>query len=156
MRIRGEVVRVRTNLPRESQGIGVRFLYLPGDWRIRQKLDEFLSLRFSPRYRVSSELRFQIKGDSDRSGEFSGRLFNIASGGLYIESATDVPLKTRLRINLPRRWGDLQLLGVVCWTNPRGEFGKQSGFGVDLRFIDKPLRFRLWLWRLRLFAPVVR
>ena len=80
----------------------------------------------------------QMEVSYKESGSFiKSYIINVSGGGLFIKTATPLPLDSRvtLSLTLPEDPEIMKLEGVVVWTNPRG--GKNSfPKGMGIKFID--------------------
>lgn len=131
-------------LPGEKQ-IGLRFLSDSSTNESKLQLSYFLEERYSPRYLISTQVQF---GEKDFE-EYKDQLANISAEGLYLNTSVQYPKGKELFIRIPTLSGNIDLEVKVSWSNPKGEFGKTEGFGVQIVQNKNPIRFRIWLLRVR-------
>ncbi len=155
LHLTGHVVRTRSG-GEGVPGAGIRFAYSDENWRMKEKLDEFLRLRFFPRFKVDNAVTAAVEKVKGDSMEITGKLYNISRHGLYIESTDDLEMYESLDMKISTPYGSIRLEGAVCWTNPQGTNNKGKGFGVVIRRVRNKIRFLFWIWRLSFFAPIVR
>ncbi|MCZ8238586.1 MAG: PilZ domain-containing protein [Leptospiraceae bacterium] len=131
-------------LPGEKQ-IGLRFLSDSTTKESKIQLSYFLEERYSPRYVVSTQVQFGDRGFE----EYKNQLANISAEGLYLNTNIHYPTGKDIYIRIPTLSGNIDLEARVSWSNPKGEFGKQQGFGVQIVLNRNPIRFHIWLLRVR-------
>ncbi len=148
--VRGEVIRILPppkDEPDAPGGAGILFLFTAADRAARRKLRAFLAERFAPRYRATNALRW---GPTDAPEANQAQLFNISSGGAYIQTTDHLPLAgDRIHFAVEHRAGHISGTGHVRWTNSDALWGKQKGFGIEFDTIGPRLAFWLWLVKLR-------
>jgi len=82
--------------------------------------------RIDPRYDRQLEIEVLFEGKKQIS-----QTRNISLGGLYLESATPLPIGTtvQLRFQLPTQPEPVEVAGDVRWVVKKGA-GDQSGIGI--------------------------
>ena len=86
-----------------------------------------------PRYRVD------IRVDERTSSMFTaGRVTNISRGGLFMETPTPLPIKSKidLALELPEIRSVLNLQGRVIWTYDIRRSNSQIMTGTGIKFED--------------------
>ncbi|MCC5813314.1 MAG: PilZ domain-containing protein [Leptospira sp.] len=141
------IVRVDSNenLPGDHQ-VGIRFLDDGDSKDSKEQLNYFLNERYSPRYKVASGISFGKETFQDEEGKIG----NISEDGLYIETDKgDFLTGDEIYIRIPST-PPISMEGRVSWANAKGEFGKKPGFGVHIVLNRNPIRYRLWLLKIRI------
>ncbi|WCL50886.1 PilZ domain-containing protein [Leptospira sp. GIMC2001] len=125
--------------------IGIRFLSGDQAAESRKTLSEFLRERYTPRFAVNLEATIGRETNND----YKAIIGNVSSEGLYIISTEYFQNKESILVQIPTISGNIDIFGIISWTNPKGEFGKQQGFGVRILRVKNPIRFRFWLLKIR-------
>ena len=83
--------------------------------------------RIDPRYDRQLEIEVLFEGKKQIS-----QTRNISLGGLYLESASPLPIGTtvQLRFQLPTQPEPVEVSGDVRWVVKKGAAGDQSGIGI--------------------------
>lgn len=83
--------------------------------------------RIDPRYERQLEVEVLFEGKKQTS-----RTQNISLGGLYLESATALPIGTtvQLRFQLPTQPEPVEVAGDVRWVVRKGGTGEVTGLGI--------------------------
>ena len=83
--------------------------------------------RIDPRYDRQLEIEVLFEGKKQIS-----QTRNISLGGLYLESASPLPIGTtvQLRFQLPTQPEPVEVAGDVRWVVKKGAAGNQSGIGI--------------------------
>ena len=83
--------------------------------------------RIDPRYDRQLEIEVLFEGKKQIS-----QTRNISLGGLYLESASPLPIGTtvQLRFQLPTQPEPVEVAGDVRWVVKKGAAGDQSGIGI--------------------------
>ena len=83
--------------------------------------------RIDPRYERQLEVEVQFEGKKQTS-----RTQNISLGGLYLESASPLPIgiTVQLRFQLPTQPEPVEVAGDVRWVVKKDGPGDQSGVGI--------------------------
>ena len=83
--------------------------------------------RIDPRYDRALEVEVQFEGKKQTS-----RTMNISLGGLYLESASPLPIGTtvQLRFQLPTQPEPVEVAGDVRWVVKKEGLADQSGIGI--------------------------
>ena len=104
-----------------------------------------------PRYQVD------IQVDEQTSSMFTaGRVTNISRGGLFMESPTPLPIKSRidLALQLPEIRTVLHLQGRVVWTYDIRRTNSRIMTGTGIKFEDmSPEQRQVLEWYLLRVAP---
>lgn len=149
---RGEVIRILPP-PREDPeapgGAGIRFHFTKENSEARRRLRDFLAERFAPRYRATNVLQWRFADGDEAGQESSARLFNISSGGAYLQSERLPDAGRKLHLEIEYRAGHLTGSAQVRWTNSGSQWGKPKGFGVEFETLSPRFAFFVWLLKLR-------
>lgn len=86
--------------------------------------------RQHPRVRMAVDVNFQSENNF-----FSAKTRDISAGGLFIDTAANVPIGTTIRVDLHLLKSRLRLMAEVAWVllDDDGE-----SIGVGVRFLDVP------------------
>ncbi len=140
------VMRITRNpeLPGTVQ-IGVRFLASKVNKEGIREIEYFLRERYAPRYPIQQEISFGWETFEDMKALVS----DISPDGMYIESSVKAKIADELYIKIPVI-PPIRLEGRVSWINPDGKYGKKPGFGIHIVLNRNPIRYKIWLLKIRM------
>ncbi|MCZ8341919.1 MAG: PilZ domain-containing protein [Leptospira sp.] len=142
--VAGQVVRI----DKEEDGselAGIQILFQVAQKEEKLQFESFLTRVFAPRYPVRNEVRFGDKTSTSNSGI----LVNVSMEGLYIETDSVLNQGVLCVVKILTRSGEIQVSGVVKWSNPTAKYGKPKGFGIQIETIENKNLFRIWIWKQR-------
>ncbi|MCE9500070.1 MAG: PilZ domain-containing protein, partial [Leptospira sp.] len=145
---------IRTMEPEEGlPGAGIRFIkddkYKSG----AAKLNSFIHEKYAPRFEISSPVSFRLEMSRE---VFSGNLYNLSSGGLYIETENIPRPGEIISVLMVKKPLKLELVGKVVWPNSEAKHYKQKGFGANIEYVKNPFSFAMLLWKLNLRSNLKR
>jgi uncharacterized protein (TIGR02266 family) len=90
-------------------------------------------------HRVKLEVDVGMHSDSHF---FTGLSGDLSEGGVFVATYRDVPIGSKLELDLPLPDGTVQVHGVVRWTRP-GSDDTKPGIGVAFEALQDEVRTRI-------------
>jgi uncharacterized protein (TIGR02266 family) len=94
-------------------------------------------------HRAHPRVKLEVDvGMHSESHFFTGLSGDLSEGGVFVATYRDVPLGSKLELDLPLPDGTIQVHGVVKWTRPASEDAK-PGIGVAFESLPEEHRARI-------------
>jgi uncharacterized protein (TIGR02266 family) len=94
-------------------------------------------------HRAHTRVKLEVDvGMHSESHFFTGLSGDLSEGGVFVATYRDVPIGSKLEVDLPLPDGTIQVHGVVKWTRPASEDSK-PGIGVAFETLPEEQRARI-------------
>ena len=129
-----------TLVRKEEEKGGFRFFYTKDSYQSLETLEQFIDSKFAPRYYLNTEIKI---GKKDWEPAV---LYNLSRSGAYIQTDKKLQVGDPITLELNTIFGLIQIVILVRWNNPKGQYGKPVGFGSEIIRVENPIRFWFYLF----------